>query len=255
MAPIVKSTGASEWPRCVHIGTAGWAIPKAHAGSFPEQGTGLARYAQIFNAAEINSTFYRPHRASTFERWRDSVPDEFRFAVKVPKSITHEQMLVGAGRDFAAFASSLSGLGDRLGPLLLQLPPKLAFDPIVIEAFLSEASDTGQSLVLEPRHASWSSAEADDLLARFDVARVGADPERFAGAGKPGGASKLGYLRLHGSPRIYFSSYGEDVIAALSEQMRRHPGPIWCIFDNTASGAAAGDAFRLMHALADDLKN
>lgn len=110
------------------VGTAGWAIPKAHAHHFLSGGTGLQRYGAVFNAAEINSTFYRTHRSATFERWRDSVPDGFRFSVKVPKIITHYKRLSGAERAFAEFALSLSSLGNRLGPLLLQLPPKFAFD-------------------------------------------------------------------------------------------------------------------------------
>ena len=112
----------------LRLGTAGWAIPKAHSASFPNRGSALTRYSAVFNAAEINSTFYRTHRSSTFERWRESVPEDFKFSVKIPKTISHEMRLVGAAQAFEDFATSLGGLGRKLGPLLLQLPPKLAFD-------------------------------------------------------------------------------------------------------------------------------
>ena len=218
-------------------GTAGWSIPRAHALCFPEIGSSLSRYAAVFNATEINSTFYRPHRPSTFERWRDSVPDNFRFSVKVPKVITHEQRLMGAGGTFAAFVFSLSALDNRLGPLLLQLPPTLAFQAGVVETFLKEANGVaGGTLVFEPRHPSWYSTEADALLAAYDVVRAGADPERSPGAFRPGGARRLTYLRLHGSPRVYFSAYEDRFIRGLAEQLAGMRPPAWCIFDNTASG-------------------
>jgi uncharacterized protein YecE (DUF72 family) len=191
----------------IYIGTAGWTIPKAHAPAFPESGSSLSRYASVFNAAEINSTFYRPHRPSTFERWRDSVPPAFRFAVKVPKTITHDLQLVDAVGAFASFVLSISGLGDRVGPLLLQLLPKLAFDATVIKAFLGEARDLSNSvLVFEPRHASWFSAQADALLAEYDVARAGADPERAPGAFRSGGSRRLTYLPI-GSSKTYIHGF------------------------------------------------
>ena len=84
MSPLGKS---------IHIGTAGWAIPRAVAGSFGEEGTALKRYTGRFDIVEINSTFHRPHRRSTYERWTASVPDDFRFSVKLPKTISHELRL------------------------------------------------------------------------------------------------------------------------------------------------------------------
>lgn len=232
------------------VGTAGWAIPNAHARDFPSDGTGLQRYAAVFNAVEINSTFYRTHRSGTFERWRDSVPDGFRFSVKVPKAITHEHRLIDAERAFGDFVLSVAALGDRLGPLLLQLPPKFAFDRSGIEQFLKSVSELGKwSLMLERRHASWFSNEADDLLRAANIARVGADPQRVPGALLPVGARHSTYLRLHGSPCTYFSSYDDEYLGAISSQLGSAIGPRWCIFDNTASGAAVGDAIRLMHML------
>ena len=77
----------------IRTGTAAWSIPKEHAAPFPVAGSHLERYGAVLNAVEINSSFYRPHRTTTYERWAASVPEDFRFAVKVPKAITHEHRL------------------------------------------------------------------------------------------------------------------------------------------------------------------
>lgn len=243
MSPTIDRTDKVE---PVRIGTAGWSIPRAQAAEFPASGTGLERYAAVFNAAEINTTFYRPHRATTFERWRDSVPDGFRFSVKVPKTVTHELRLIDANGVFEAFVQSLQPLGDRLGPLLLQFPPNLQFNAESVKAFLSRAREViGTTLMFEPRHATWFTEAAEDLLVQFGVTRAAADPARAAGAAEPGGDRQLTYFRLHGSPRIYYSAYDDAALAALTPALLDAPGKAWCIFDNTASGAAIADALRM----------
>ena len=155
------------------IGTAGWSIPKEHAAPFPATGSHLERYAKVLNAVEINSSFYRPHRTATYERWAASVPEEFRFAVKIPKAITHERRLKEAGDLLDRFLLEVAGLGPKLGPLLVQLPPSLAFQDGVADRFLADLrSRIGGSIVCEPRHASWFTPDVDGLLGEFGVARV-----------------------------------------------------------------------------------
>ena len=112
-------------PGNVRIGCAGWSIPKEHGDRFPEEGTHLARYAARFPAVEINSSFYKPHRPTTYARWAASVPADFRFSVKVPKVATHERRLVDADDVLDSFLAEATQLGDKLGPLLVQLPPSL----------------------------------------------------------------------------------------------------------------------------------
>src|SRR5829696_7259254 len=124
----------AEPGRCF-VGTAGWAIPRVHAHEFPAEGTGIERYASRFGAAEINSTFYRTHKPQTLERWAAMVPEPFRFAVKVPRAITHERRLVDVSELLDAFLGSLSAVGAKLGPLLVQLPPSLAFEASIAERF------------------------------------------------------------------------------------------------------------------------
>lgn len=231
----------------VKIGTAGWTIPRDVASEFPAEGTSLERYASRFPAAEINSSFHRPHRLSTWERWRDSVPADFRFSVKLPKAITHQRKLVDVQDPLAEFVPQAEALGEKLAVLLVQLPPSLAFDPDVAAAFFATLrSPTAAQVACEPRHPTWFEADADDLLDTHQVARVAADPSINDAAASPGGWDGLAYWRLHGSPNMYRSSYldriddyAERITAARSQES-------WCIFDNTASSAAAGDALALM---------
>jgi uncharacterized protein YecE (DUF72 family) len=231
------------------IGTAGWSLPRASAGAFPEEGSNLERYSRRLNAVEINSSFYRPHAVGTYERWAASVPDDFRFAVKVPKEATHVRRLVDTADVLERFLDECRGLGDRLGPLLVQLPPSLAFEAEVAEEFLIELlSRHDGAVALEPRHASWMTDAAEELLRGYRVARVAADPPRAERDREPGGWPGLVYLRLHGSPRIYWSSYEDDRLRDVERTLRAAAGrgaDAWCIFDNTASGAATANAIQL----------
>ena len=221
------------------LGTAGWAIPRAVSEVFPADGSGLQRYAARFNAVEINSTFYRSHRPGTLERWRATTPASFRFSVKAPWAITHEARLQGCGSRLGQFLEEIAPLAEKLGAILVQLPPTLAFDAGVTAGFLETLRDRWNGPVaLEPRHATWFGPEAGALLQAHRIARVAADPARVPAAGAPGGDQALAYWRLHGSPRLYYSSYGAEPLAALGQAIAQASGDAWCIFDNTASGAA-----------------
>jgi uncharacterized protein YecE (DUF72 family) len=239
----------------VRIGTAGWSIPRASADRFASTGTHLERYARVFRCAEINSSFHRPHAAATYGKWRDSTPADFRFAVKTPRTITHDLKLRDARAPFRTFLAESNGLGDKRGPILVQLPPSLAFDAGVVGRFLKmvRAAYTGP-LVCEPRHASWFSPAAGLLLQRYAVARVAADPAIVPEAATPAGWPALAYFRLHGSPRTYWSRYDEERLDALAASIGRLPAEtdVWCVFDNTASGAAIENAYELRERLAPD---
>ncbi|HEY0833275.1 MAG TPA: DUF72 domain-containing protein, partial [Azospirillum sp.] len=151
-------------PHPIHIGTAGWSVPKAVADAFPGPGTHLERYARVLPAVEINTSFYRPHKPETFERWAASTPAGFRFAVKVPRAVTHVARLRDAGDPLARFLGEAAHLGDRLGPLLVQLPPSLPFDPLVAGAFLADLrARFAGAVVCEPRHRTWFTAPAERL--------------------------------------------------------------------------------------------
>ncbi|KQP38366.1 hypothetical protein ASF49_05015 [Methylobacterium sp. Leaf104] len=233
----------------IAIGTAGWSVPKGCAEAFPADGSHLERYARRLDVVEINTSFHRPHRVETYARWAGATPEHFRFAVKLPRTITHEQRLQHVEAPLRRVLSEVAGLGPKLGPLLLQTPPSLRFDPQVSAGFLRRFRDAhAGSIVCEPRHASWFAPQVDALLSELRIARVAADPAPVPGAGEPGGWPGLRYHRLHGSPKIYVSAYTTRILDALAGRLAAEAAQgceSWCIFDNTAAFAATGDALAL----------
>ena len=260
--------GAVRWPpgssahrvaersgSVIRVGTAGWSLPRAVQQHFPGEAPHLARYAQIFPAAEINSSFHRPHKPGVYARWAASTPPSFRFAVKIPKTITHTAKLVAPEALLDVFLAESAALGARRDCLLVQLPPSLQFDGVTARAFLAALRDRWPGdAVLEPRHPTWFSGEAEAMMVEHRIGRVAADPVRVPGANVPAGWPDVAYYRLHGSPRTYYSSYASDHLATLAARLLAHQregARTWCIFDNTASGAAAGNALELLRRLAD----
>lgn len=236
------------------VGCAGWALPRLHAEDFPGEGSHLVRYAQVFNAVEVNSSFYRNHQPKTYRRWGDAVPQAFRFSVKFPRSITHDAGLQHADELMRTFLADVDELGPRLGCLLLQLPPKLAWDARVVEGFFQQLRHLHSGpVVCEPRHASWFNATVGRVLAEHRVGRVGADPALSARARIPAGDPQLQYLRLHGSPRMYRDSYDDTMLLRLAEYLQQPAGRSmqrWCMFDNTTEGHAIPNALKLTATLA-----
>jgi uncharacterized protein YecE (DUF72 family) len=223
------------------IATAGWTVPKTVADSFAADGSSLSRYASVFDGVEINSTFYRRHKPATFERWAQAVPDRFRFAVKISKDITHARRLQDIDAPFRIFLDDIAPLGEKLGPLLCQLPPSLAFDAGVVEKALEMMRSAHDGmLVLEARHRSWAEEEATRMLERFRVDRVLADPAPVWTIGDF--SCPPAYIRLHGAPRIYYSSYAPEEISKFGSLLAADS---WCVFDNTASGAAIENALAM----------
>jgi uncharacterized protein YecE (DUF72 family) len=253
-APLARAPSTESR---LFVATAGWAVPRQHAALVTRDGTGLQRYASVLGAAEINSTFYRRHQPKTFERWRDSVPAGFRFAVKLPRAITHEAELASPAKGLAQFFGDIAGLGEKLGPILVQLPASAEFDRRRAGAFFRalRARYSGP-VACEPRNAGWYTATASALLVDHDIARVVADPPRPAEAQQPGGSDSLRYTRWHGSPRTYWSAYSDPQLLALADSTRRAPAlsSVWCVFDNTASGAAFYDAHRLQTLLTKSVR-
>lgn len=234
----------------LYLGCAGWSIPRQLAGSFPAGGSHLERYGAVFSAVEIDSSFYRPHRPGTYARWADSVPAPFRFSVKLPRVITHERRLREVDAPLEAFLADVVALGPRLGCLLVQLPPSLEYRRERVESFFALLQRWYQGAVaLEPRHPSWFEGAASVQLAAWQVARVGADPARGRGGEQPAGHRRtLSYFRLHGAPRTYYSAYQPATLAAWAARVaaaRQVSDAVWCIFDNTALGAAPQDALLL----------
>ena len=236
-------------PGAILLGCAGWSLSKEVAAPFPPEGSHLERYAALFNAVEINSSFYRPHRPQTYARWAASVPDGFRFSVKLPRSISHQRRLVDADEELQRFAAESGELGEKLGCVLVQLPPSLQFDAAIASAFFTRLRQAfACMLACEARHPSWFGAAATAVLAAHGVSRVSADPP----AGQDGPhvpSAPSAYLRLHGSPKIYYSSYSAQYLEQVTRTLRAHAAAgrsAWCIFDNTAAGAAVPNALALL---------
>ena len=239
----------------LRVGCAGWAIAGDHKQKFPQAGSHLQRYGQRFNAVEVNSSFYRNHKPATYRRWASAVPETFRFSVKCPRSITHQAMLENCRELLADFLAGVGELDEKLGCLLLQLPPRLAWDQKVALPFLAELRRLHQGPVAcEPRHASWFTTEAGDALTTHHIARVAADPALSLRARLPGGDQHLQYVRLHGSPRMYYESYCNETIDRLAMRLQKPASDTtqrWCIFDNTAEGHAISNALSLQSRLRD----
>jgi uncharacterized protein YecE (DUF72 family) len=238
------------------IGLAGWseAVSRRSA-SFPapvrdgEKVPALGRYASVFDFVEINASFYRQFRAETYARWAAETPNDFRFAVKLPRLITHFTRLKNPDL-IGPFLGTVSGLGEKLAALLVQLPPSLAFDSAVAAVFLDALrASYGGALVCEPRHPSWLANEARDLLASHRIGLVSTVvPEAMKEAGD---ADVPLYVRLHGTPRRYYSAYTGEQLAQLAEFLRLNPRrQRFVVFDNTASGAAVKNAMELRERLA-----
>lgn len=236
----------------VTVGIAGWSLARADLHLFPagDSGSQLARYAAVFNAVEINSSFYRPHKADTYARWADSVPAGFRFAVKLPRSITHEKRLQDIDAELDRFVAEAGTLGEKLGWVLVQTPPSLRLDPAAARALFAGLRTRLGSvaahalLACEARHGTWFGAAATELLCDLDVIRVVADPP----AGEPGPfvpTSAHAYVRLHGSPLIYRSIYEPERLAQVAAWLRCQPGSALVIFDNTMSGTQLRQALQL----------
>jgi len=234
------------------VATAGWSIPRACAARFPGDGTHLRRYSRVLRGAEIDTSFYRRHASETYANWARQTPRAFRFAVKLPRQITHDQRLRAARRPLQEFLASVAGLGRRLGPLIVQLPPSLAFEARVARSFFTVLRELHDgSVVCEPRHESWFHSRADALLSRHRIARVAADPAVVPAAALPGGWPGLAYWRLHGSPRKYWSVYETDRVAQWAQSLQALPRSTqaWCVFDNTAGGGATGNALQMQKML------
>ncbi len=230
-------------PMFMHwIGTAGWSVPRDKK----EQESHLHRYSRIFTCVEINSSFYRPHRAATWARWSQETPPYFRFSIKAPKTITHEAKLHDTAHLLKAFFEQIKPMSEKTGPILFQLPPSLSFDLAVANDFFSLLRKLyKREVALEPRHATWFTPSVNMLLREKGITRVVADPPKGRHvASEPGGDTGLTYYRLHGAPKTYYSNYEEDFLAALASKIKVQNN-VWVVFDNTALSHAYSNALRL----------
>ena len=239
-----------------YIGTAAWTNPPAERPHRAEGESHLQHYASRFNAVEINSSFYRSHQRDTYERWRETTPVSFRFSVKLPRSITHDSGLRQCAPLLRRFLQEVAGLGNKLRVILVQTPASLPFEPRVAARFFATlTASTRCQIACEPRHPGWFTAKAEVTLLRYSIARVAADPARVPDAAEPGGATRLAYYRLHGSPKMYYSAYDAEYLTTLSRKITASTArETWCIFDNTARHAAWQNATDLQQLVASQTR-
>ena len=239
--------------RAPFVGTAGWAIQKAMRDEFFATGAvkpnHLKAYSERFTGIEINSSFYKDHQPATYAKWASATPEGFRFSIKLAKRFTHIQKLEVESSDLKKMIEGTQELGEKFGVFLIQLPPKLVFDSEVAETFFSTFRELFDGdIAVEARNQTWAGREATQILEEYSVARVIADPNRI-GEAPPIRSAKLCYFRLHGSPKIYYSEYTKKQLefwrAEFKKEMKAKQSG-WCIFDNTALGAATANALEML---------
>src|SRR5512139_3510765 len=146
----------------LYLGTQGWSYD-SWVGSFYPPGTPpggwLEAYAAEFDTVELDTTFYAVPRESTIAGWRERTPEGFRFAAKFPQLITHEKQLADCRAETTAFLDAMTGLGEKLGPLLLQMPPAFSASQMEDLTKFLQALPSGFRYVLEVRHRTWLSKE------------------------------------------------------------------------------------------------
>lgn len=232
----------------LYVGTASWNIPKQTKNLFPESGSHLERYAQIFNCVEINSSFYRDHKPETYKRWSEGVGKDFKFSVKLSKYFTHQHRFKESGPALRENIQGILELGAKLGVILIQLPPSLAYQrQDVLNFFKSLRNFYNGHVVLEPRHKSWINLEVAKIMADYKINKVLADPEPCPFTAQMRlQTENLRYLRLHGTPEIYKSRYSKEDIQRIADLAANSKQQMWCIFDNTTFGYATENAFELL---------
>lgn len=238
----------------LYIGTSGWSY-RDWAGAFYPSGlpqrSWLPYYAQHFSTVELNSPFYRLPPRKTFAGWRDKVPPGFLFAVKASRFITHVKRLEDAAEPLGRLFEAVEGLGEKRGPILFQLPPKMKVDVERLAAFLA-GLPKGWRTTFEFRHASWFRDEVYALLKQADAALCIASTPRYPLEVRA--TASYAYARLHGSKRLYASKYTEEELREWAESFAgflRDGLDVYVYFDNDCRAYAVDNAQRLGDLLAE----
>jgi uncharacterized protein YecE (DUF72 family) len=225
------------------MGTSGWQYKdwrgedRLYPPKLPQR-LWLEKYAESFDTVEINNAFYRLPERDTFAQWRARTPDDFVFAVKMSRYLTHIKRLREPAEPVARFLSRAEALGDKLGPVLLQLPPTLKVDVAALDETLG-LFPRGIKVAVEPRHDSWWTDEVRELLRRHNAALSWADRK-----GRPVTplwvTADFGYLRMHEGRAQPWPRYGRTSLATWLDRL---PGvPTYVFFNNDPGGAAVVDA-------------
>jgi uncharacterized protein YecE (DUF72 family) len=233
----------------IHVGTSGWQYRDWRGVLYPEglpQDRWLERYAEAFSVVEVNNSFYRLPERATFERWRERTPAGFMVVVKASRYLTHLKRLRDAEDGVRLFDERIRGLGDKLGPVLFQLPPRFAADVDRLRAFIGWIP-TDLRQAWEFRDPSWVTDEVLSLLDEAKAAFVLADRPGFRGPLLVTGG--WSYIRFHQGSRTG-SDYRRDKLRRWAERIASLPAKdVWVFFNNDPGGAAVRDAFFLRDVL------
>ncbi|MCE6999827.1 DUF72 domain-containing protein [Saccharothrix sp. S26] len=234
----------------IRIGTSGWHYPEWRGEFYPrglQQRLELQFLSRRFDTVEINGSFYGLRKPTDYKSWFERTPEDFVFAVKGHREITHMKRLRDVGRDVAEFFDSgVLDLGLKLGPVLWQLPPTLPWRPERVAAFLELLPGPPVRHALEVRHPSWDTPELAELLARHNVALVVAESAgRFPEPREL--TADFAYVRLHGDQELYVSGYSDAALDRWAGRVREWSAErdVYVYFDNTMRGAAPFDALAL----------
>lgn len=203
----------------IRIGTSGWAYKHWQNRFYPPdipQKNWLNFYSHEFDTIEINSTFYRLPQKMRFEKWSGQVPDDFLFAVKASRYITHVKRLKIDVQPIDRLVGMATGLSNKLGPVLFQLPPNLKFDRARLQSFLDKLPSDHRH-VLEPRHQSWLNDEVFALLKDYNVCLCFVSSPDFPSIKAI--TSDFIFLRMHGSKMLYGSSYTDKELETWAQEI------------------------------------
>lgn len=232
----------------IRIGTSGWVYKHWQNRFYPpalSQKKWLSHYSAHFNTVEINSTFYRLQTKHTFEKWFGDVTDDFVYAVKASRYITHVKRLNIDSVPIDRMLDAATGLRNKLGPVLFQLPPNLKYDRGKLRSFL-ELLPSGYRFVVEPRNDSWFSDDALDILKETGVCLCFTSSPEFPARMER--TSDFIFLRMHGSKILYGSNYGDSELSAWAEKIKEWSQQgldCFVYFNNDANAFAVNNALKL----------
>lgn len=231
-----------------HIGCSGFYNADWKGSLYPadsENKNFLKLYSQIFDIVEINSTFYRRPTKKTLQKWIDETPDDFKFFIKIPKTISHQKPFENKKKEISEFCTYIkTHLGGKLAGFLFQFPPSFHYNSENMN-WLKENLPEDDLTVIEFRHISWWDAEVFEIFKAKEWI--------FSGSSFPGKIpedvivtnSKIGYYRLHGKPTLYKSPYSEEFLQDLAKKIKGANQEFYLMFNNTWGTAAVENSLYL----------
>jgi uncharacterized protein YecE (DUF72 family) len=237
----------------IRIGTSGWHYPHWRGNFYPPDlptAQWLSFYCGRFDSVEINNSFYQLPSEDTFRVWREMTPAGFLFAVKASRYITHMKKLMDPQTSTKNFFERVVLLGEKLGPILFQLPPHWGANPERLDAFLA-ALPVGYEYAFEFRDPSWLVAPVYEVLTRYGAGLCLYNFNRLTPPKEL--TANFVYIRLHGPGGPYQGSYTAQALAEWAQDIGTWTGQgrsIYCYFDNDTAGYAPRNALALMHELA-----